>query len=450
MASLKTPTIKLLSCFGLSASRARVIRVVEIPPWLHIPHPSIAMIVGPSGSGKSQLMRLLRSRIDCEIYDVETTPIPDGPLIESIGGDAAEATRKLTAVGLSDPYTWCRTPAEISCGQLQRYRLAHALASSAPIIVADEFLHALDRTTAAAVAWTTQRQVRAAGRSLLIATTQPEIRHDLKADLLITCNWTPEPHVITPEHTSNTCSLLDGITFRRGDHSDWSKLAHLHYAAGDPATTHSYHVAEIDGMPGPAGVLVFSYPDLHSAARNLATEEAYKIGGSREAAMRLNREVKKLARIVVAPEVRGIGISRRLIEHAVTQIDARYIETVAAMGTHHNFLKSVGFREVPQTPAEIEARIYAAASIDRTPPHVMLDSTELAAWVETLSVRRGREWRRLCWQHWHHFSIHRRTRKPMPKVVPGPTDPRWADAWQMMAARIGGRPSYWILGPIER
>lgn len=285
---------------------------------------------------------------------------------------------------------------------------------------------------------------------MLIATTQPDIATDLKADMVIRCNWTPEPAVIAPEHTSNTCSLLDGITFRRGDHGDWSKLAHLHYAAGDPATTHSYHVAEIEGMPGPAAVLVFSYPDLHSAARNLATEEAYKIGGSREAAMRLNREVKKLARIVVAPEVRGIGISRRLIEHAVTQIDARYIETVAAMGTHHNFLKSVGFREVPQTPAEIEAKIYAAASIDRTPPHVMLDSTELAAWVETLSVRRGREWRRLCWQHWHHFSIHRRTRKPMPKVVPGPTDPRWADAWQMMAARIGGRPSYWILGPIER
>ncbi|MGP1681406.1 MAG: ATP-binding cassette domain-containing protein [Giesbergeria sp.] len=410
----------------------------------------MTLITGPSGSGKSQTLALLRSAIDAPVHEVGHAELGETPLIESLGQDAAEATRLLTAVGLSDPYTWCRTPNEISCGQLQRLHLAHALASKEPILIADEFLHALDRTTAAAVAWTAQKAVRKAGRSLIVCTTQPEIAEDLKPDQIIKCGWSPEPqvaHSLTHEPGS---SLSKRLSFRRGDHSDWSQLAHLHYAAGDPATTHSYWVAEIEGMPGPAGVLVFSYPDLHSAARNLATQDAYKISGSREAAMKLNREVKKLSRIVVSPEVRGIGLSRSLIAHAVANIDARYIETVAAMGTHHGFLKACAFKEVPQTPAQVEAEIYAAAAVDRCPPHVMLDSDLLIEWVDGLSVRRGRLWRKLAWSHWHHFSIHRRTRAPQPKVIPGPSDERWPDAWQMLAARIGGRPSYWILGPIER
>jgi len=394
-------------------------------------------------------MQLLRSAIDVPTHEVGSHPLPPLPLIESIGTDAAEATRRLTAVGLSDPYTWCRTPDEISCGQMQRLQLAHALALEAPILIADEFLHALDATTAAAVAWTTQRNIRTHGRSLIACTTQPGIAAHLQPDTIIECGWSPEPRIAQPTYTAGSSPLLTNVTFRKGTHADWAKLAHLHYAAGDPATVHSYFVAEIKGMEAPAAVLIFSFPDLHSAARNLATQDAYRISGSREAAMQLNREVKKLARIVVSPEVRGIGLSRALIAHAVTQVDALYIETVAAMGTHHGFLRGCGFREMPQTPAAVEAEIYAAAARDNCPPQAMLDAELLQTWVEKLSVRREREWRRLAWRHWHHFAIHRRTRAPQPKVIPGPQDERWPDAWQMMAARIGGRPSYWILGPLE-
>jgi GNAT superfamily N-acetyltransferase len=374
---------------------------------------------------------------------------PPGPLIESIHPDPVTATKLLTAVGLSDPFTWCRTPGELSCGQQARYRLALALETGRPYVIVDEFLHALDRPTAAAVAWAAQRAARSTRRTLIVATTDPRIAEDLKPDVLITCNWTPDPVVTHPGSDRPQCSLLDDVTIEKGDHSDWAKLAHLHYAAGDPATVASYWRALIPGMNGPAAVAVFSYPDLHSAARNLATEDSYKIAGSREAAMKLNREVRKLSRIVVAPEVRGIGLSRRLLHESIRHLNCRYVETVAAMATHHRFLITCGFVEVPQTPAKIEAAVYAAASIDQTPPHVLLDPVELEKWADSLSVRRRRLWRRLCWHHWHHFSIHRRTRAALPDVIPAPGDPRWPDAWNMLAARVGGRPAYWILGPIE-
>lgn len=393
-------------------------------------------------------MALLASRIEPPVTAVMNVTVPLTPIIEGIGQDAAQATRLLTAVGLSDPYTWCRMPREISCGQMERLRLAHALQAEPVVLLWDEALHALDRTTARAVAWTTQRAVRKAGKSLIACTTDPTIMIDLQPDIVISCGWSPDPQIAYPKHEATRCSLVDQVTYRRGDHSDWAALAHLHYAAGDPATVHSYHVAEIPGMDSPAAVAVFSYPDLHSSARNLAAEDAYKIAGTREAAMKLNREVRKLARIVVAPEVRGCGLSRWLLQEAIPTIGARYVECVAAMGTYHGFLQSCGFREIPQTPAVVEAEIHAAAEEDRTPPQAMVDARLLVEWVDTLSVRRRRAWRRMAWHHWHHFAIHRRTRAPHPKVIPGPEDPRWPDAWNLVAARLGGRPSYWILGPL--
>lgn len=382
-------------------------------------------------------------------HTVACENVPDGlAIIETMHPEPAAATRLLTQVGLSDPYTWCRTPEEISCGQRERLKLAHLLANPGDIIVADEFLHALDEVTAAAVAWTFGRACRKAGKTLLCASTTDRHAIHLRPDIIINQKWRPHPEIETPDWDTSRSPLLDEFTITRGTHQEWSQLSHLHYAAGDPATTHSYWVARHPKMFGPAGVVVYSYPDLHSAARNLATTDAYKIGGSREAAMKLNREVRKLSRIVISPEVRGIGLSRRLIMETVPLLNIRYVETVAAMGEHHGFLKSIGFTQVPQTPAAIEASIYAAADQDQAPPDALLDADILQRWTETLSVRRRREWRRLCWHHWHHFSIHRRTRAPLPKVIPEPGDPRWPSAWAMLSSRIGGRPTYWILGPI--
>lgn len=371
------------------------------------------------------------------------------PLMEINTSDPAGNVRALTAMGLSDPYTWCRTHGELSCGQQARHRLKLALDTDAHTLVLDEAFHALDETTAAAVAWAAQKTVRKQRRRLIVCTTRPEIAKHLQPDIVIGCNWTPTPDITYPTHTAVTSPLLDSLTIEKGTHRDWAALAHMHYAAGDPATVHSYWAAKIPGLPGPAAVAVYSFPDLHSGARNLATDDAYKISGSRENAMKMNREVKKLSRIVVSPEVRGIGLARRLIQATAPKLGAQYVECVAAMGTYMPFLRSAGFKELPQAPSEIEGQIYAAVEEDRCPPHVMLDPAALEDWIENLSVRDSRKWRRLVWHHWHHFAIHRRTRAPRPQVIPGPNDQRWPDAMQLMATRMGGRPSYWILGPLD-
>lgn len=373
----------------------------------------------------------------------------DRPIIEQIATDESAAARILGRVGLADAFTWCRTPSELSVGQRARLHLALALECNAPALICDEWLAYLDRLTAKAVAWSTGVALRKAGTSAILITAQDDLVTDLAPDTHICVGWKPEPTVVFRSSQQHRCTIASRIKYRRGDARDWAKLKHLHYIAGDPATVHSYHVLTLDDDDDPLAVALLSYPELHSAARNLATKDAYRIKGNRQAAQRLNREVLKLSRIVVTPELRGCGLAADLIEQIAAATTVRYIECTTAMGRYSKFLARVGFREVPQTSAPQEAELLDFAVRHQLPPSACLDPDALAAWVDNQSVRVRREGRRLVWLYFHHFVLHRRTRKAPPGRIPGPTDPRWAEAWKMVAPRLHGRPVYHILGPLD-
>lgn len=369
------------------------------------------------------------------------------PIIELWPIPAEQAIKRLTEVGLSDPFTWCRTPSELSDGQRARLRLARMLCESSEGLIVDEFLATLDRITARSVAWSTQKALRRRGRGAIFVTSQDDLTDDIGPDVLINVGWNAEPTISFAETRSPCCSIDSELTYRRGDAGDWAKLKHLHYAAGDPATVHSYHVLEVVDRDEPATVAIISYPDLHSAARNIATDDAYRIGGSRERAQRLNREVLKLSRIVVTPELRGCGLATRLVAEIWDVLQCRYLECVTAMGPYSRWLEHAGFREIPQASANVEADLLDWATSVKLPAITSLDSNDLREFIDGLSVRQARTGRRLIWCYYHHFVIHRRTRSPRPKKIPGPADSHWDEAFDVVARRLHGRPSYWIMGP---
>lgn len=374
---------------------------------------------------------------------------PYDPIIETVDPDPEFAAKILSAVGLADAFTWARTPDELSTGQRARLDLALQIRHQKPVVVVDEWLAHLDRLTGRAVAWATGKALKKAGVGAILVTSHNDLEGDLCPDLSIQIGWEPEPEICWFDHHDRYCTILDELTYRRGDAGDWAKLRHLHYAAGDPATVHSYHVLEHPKITHPAAVAILSYPDLHSAARNLATDDAYRIGGSREAAQRLNREVLKLSRIVVAPELRGCGVAARLLTSLPEQVHVRYIECVTAMGRFSSFLSRVGFREIPQSTAIAEAKLLDFAVRHQVPPTACLNPEDLASWVAGLSVRVQREARRLIWLYYHHFVIHRRTRSAVPRRIPGPDAAGWPEAFDVVCRRINERPSYWILGPLD-
>jgi len=435
----------LLAAFGVGNACSKEVEIVKMPPSLTIRPGTVALITGNSGSGKSSLIPLL----------VDAWPKPSTistgsmthelPLIDLWVDSAKNNVAKLSAVGLGDAFLWPRTIDEISDGQRARLEAADLLFGPGDLVIIDEFLNALDRVTAKAVAWSIGQLARRLGKACIFVTSIEDIRYDLGPDLHLHVGVDSEPAFVWSEPSRSCCSLHDSLTYRTGDFNDWKALKKLHYAAGDPATVHSVHVLDLDGLDHPAAVMVLSYPNLHSAPRNLALKGHFNIGSSLNAAQRLNQEMLLLSRIVVAPEVRTCGLAKRLIVEALKTVDARWIECSTAMGRYNRFLLNCGFVEVPQALHKVENEWIDFGTQVMLDGRDGLDGARLMAAVDALSVRKARKGRQIVWSLYHHFVLHRRTHDRRPERTADLTDPRWVVAFDLAARRIHDRPAYFIL-----
>jgi len=185
------------------------------------------------------------------------------------------------------------------------------------------------------------------------------------------------------------CTLLAGVRIERAARQDWLALAPLHYrshAAG--AVTDIFRMVYeaagagggcppcIHGGLGSGGgpsvrgglrarlvaVIVYSRPPLSLAARDRATGGRYRTAGmGRVAAGYLvNRELRIISRVVVAPNWRGLGLAVRLVAETLPQVGTPYVEAMAAMGQMHPMFERAGMTAYPQRQAPQGERLLAA------------------------------------------------------------------------------------------
>lgn len=156
---------------------------------LDVPQGSVVYITGQSGSGKSLLLRDLKSQHEQRgrsVVNLDDTHLDyDLPLIDQIGTSTNDALRLLSIAGLNDAYLFIRKPGELSDGQRYRFRLAKAIESGAQVWVADEFMAVLDRTAAKVIAYSVQKTARKVGATVIVATTHTDMVPDLAPDLFI-------------------------------------------------------------------------------------------------------------------------------------------------------------------------------------------------------------------------------------------------------------------------
>src|SRR5262249_55476482 len=111
----------------------------------------LVLFTGPSGSGKSSLLRAAGQQLYA--LDAGTLELPDLPLVDCLSGPVEQRLDRLAACGLSEARLLLRRPGELSDGQRYRFRLALALERGAPFLLADEFAAVLDRTLAKVLAF---------------------------------------------------------------------------------------------------------------------------------------------------------------------------------------------------------------------------------------------------------------------------------------------------------
>lgn len=146
----------------------------------------LVLFTGPSGSGKSSLLRAAAAQ--CGAVEAHSLPLPDEALIDALGGSVADRLGLLSACGLAEPRLALRTPNELSDGQRARFRLAYSIdvAAGRPIAV-DEFAALLDRPLAKVMAFNLRRCVSRTGVGALVATSHDDLIDELNPDVLVEC-----------------------------------------------------------------------------------------------------------------------------------------------------------------------------------------------------------------------------------------------------------------------
>jgi energy-coupling factor transporter ATP-binding protein EcfA2 len=300
----------------------------------------IVLFVGPSGSGKSSLLRAAAVQEPGAVC-LDHSFDDSRAIIDTLGPDPRQAAGRLSVCGLSEAMLMLRTPGELSDGQRYRYALARCLASGTDSIVADEWCATLDEVTARVISYNVRRLADTRGVGFMLAGTREDIIDDLQPDLIVRCSG---GGVIDVEKTSfdrprGPISFHDELDLRVGKVSDWPHFAKWHYRGHGLGPVRRVNL--LQHREQNVGICIFGFGPLASAQRN----RLFGLGGkmSSDKARIINNNFACVSRLVLDHRYRGAGIGGDFLRRACEAAPWPWIELISEMANLVPFYQAAGF-----------------------------------------------------------------------------------------------------------
>lgn len=174
-------------------------------------------------------------------------------------------------------------------------------------------------------------------------------------------------------------SILPGrLLLSPGSREDYDVLARFHYRPKPPATFAAVlrvRYEPVDEAPRTVAVAVLSHPTVALYARDRILNLTRM---SPPARLRwVNRNVRRISRVVVHPTFRSLGLATRLVRTFLDRSATRYVEALAVMARAHPFFARAGM--TPHEPTCPEAPVYCLFDrfAERTQRHPSMRGTPL-------------------------------------------------------------------------
>jgi len=334
-------TISVAEAFGLGIDQQQKF-VLYDNVELKISPQDVVYITGDSGSGKSVLLKAIKHDLGEEATDIADLSIEqEKPLIDTVGKTFNEALELLSKVGLNDAFLFLRRYSELSDGQKYRYRIAKLVESGKKWWIIDEFCSLLDRDTAKIVAFNLQKIARQMGKAVIVATTHVDLFGDLEPSVHIHKRFGKEITVsYYPNVPAEECSLIKEMVIKTGDRRDWLKLASFHYRSHTVGAVRKIFCLWRENEL--CGVIVYCYPPPNCFGRGKVLPRM----GIRE----LNEKLSIIARVVVHPKYRTVGLGAKLVRETLPLAGTAFVEMVAVMAKYNPFAEKAGMQKIAEQP----------------------------------------------------------------------------------------------------
>jgi len=339
-------TIMVAEAFGLGIDDEKTFQIYD-QLELKVKPGDIIYVTGDSGSGKSWILNNVFAKMPNSISINELKIDENEVVVEGVGKDLNDALMKLNIAGLGDAFLYLRKYCQLSDGQKYRYRIAKFIdQEDKDVWLLDEFCATLDRTTAKIVAYNLQKIARKLSKTVIVATTHTDLFEEIRPSVQIVKGYESDVvvnYISSDYWKDKPLEMYRDIKVEIGAKEDYEKLKKFHYRqASLGALKAIYRCTYQNDL---VGVIVITYPHLALKGRNIYMNNKYA-KMSKENCSALNNECECIARVIVHPKYRGMGLSQFMLKEYFKLTNIVYTETLAVMANYNPFFEKAGMTRV--------------------------------------------------------------------------------------------------------